>query len=86
MKTFTKDSLIVASRQQLVDIIIEQKKQNDELSNKLSEVNMQIDWLKRQVFGAKSERFFPSSDLQTALDLGIANQSDIDVIPRNPFL
>jgi len=78
MKTFTKDSLIVASRQQLVDIIIEQKKQNDELSNKLSEVNMQIDWLKRQVFGAKSERFFPSSDLQTALDLGIANQSDID--------
>ena len=81
MTTFTKDSLIVASRQQLIDIILEQKRQNDELSGKLSEVNMQLDWLKRQVFGAKSERFFPSSDLQTALDLGIADKDDVDDTP-----
>lgn len=71
MNTFTKDSLIIASRQELVDIILGQAAQIDKLSNTITEHAMQLEWMKRQLFGAKSERFVEPDDLQTALDLGI---------------
>ena len=71
MKTFTKDSLVVASRQELIDIILDQALQNDALSNKITGLSVQLEWLKRQIFGSKSERFVDPDDLQTALDLGI---------------
>lgn len=71
MKTFTKDSLIVASRQELTDIILGQAAQIDKLSNTITEHSMQLEWMKRQLFGAKSERFVEPDDMQTALDLGI---------------
>jgi len=71
MKTFTKDSLIIASRQELIDIILGQVAQIDKLTNTITEHAMQLEWMKRQLFGAKSERFVEPDDLQTALDLGI---------------
>lgn len=72
MKKFTQDSLIIASRQELVDIILGQAAQIDKLSNAITELSMQLEWLRRQIFGAKSERFVEPDDLQTALELGIA--------------
>jgi transposase len=75
MKSFTQDSLIVASRQELVDIINSQASQNDALANKITELTIQLEWLKRQIFGAKSERFVEPDDLQTALELGIVDTS-----------
>jgi transposase len=39
---------------------------------------MQLDWFKRQVFGAKSERFISSDDLQMAIELNIAKKEDLD--------
>lgn len=76
MKTFTKDSLIVASRQELIDIILLQAAQIDKLTNTITELSMQLEWMKRQLFGAKSERFVTSDDVQTALDLGIVAGND----------
>jgi transposase len=78
MKTFTKDSLLVASRQELIDIILEQAAQIDKISNEITELKMKFEWLQRQMFGAKSERFIPSADLQTALDLGVVSKQDLD--------
>lgn len=64
--------LVVASRQELVDIILAQQEQIDKLTNTITELTMKMTWLNRQVFGTKSERYIPSDDLQMALELGIA--------------
>lgn len=64
MKTDSKDALLIAPRQELIDRI-------DQLTNIVTELTMQNEWLKRQIFGAKSERYVPDDDQQTALDLGI---------------
>ena len=78
MKTFTKDSLLIASRQELIDIIIAQDALVDKLTNTITEHSMQLEWLRRQMFGTKSERFVQSDDLQTALELGIV-KNDVPV-------
>lgn len=78
MKTFTKDSLLIASRQELIDVILDQKTQIDEINNEFTKLKMNYQWLQRQIFGAKSERFLPSANLQTALDLGVISQKDLD--------
>lgn len=78
MKTFTHDSLLVASRQELIDIIMGQSTRIDALSNEMTELSMKLEWFKRQVFGSKSERFIPSDDLQMAMDLGVVNQKELD--------
>ncbi len=72
MKNYTKDNLIIASRQELIDIILVQATQIDKQFNTITEHSMQLEWLKRQMFGAKSERFIEPDDMQTALELGIA--------------
>jgi len=99
MKTYTPDSLIVASRQELVNIILDQALQNkklaeqnnalskdnkelisriDALTNLITELSMQLEWFKRQVFGTKSEKLIPSDDLQMALELGVVNAAEIN--------
>jgi transposase len=78
MKTFTKDSLIVASRQELIDIICEQAAHIDQLANSLTELTMKYEWMQRQVYGTKSERFIADADIQTALDLGVVSKQDLD--------
>jgi hypothetical protein len=78
MKSFTPDSLLIASRQELIDIILEQATQIDKLFNEITELKMKFEWLQRQMFGTKSERFIPSADLQTALDLGVVSKQDLD--------
>lgn len=60
----SKDALLVAPRQELIDII-------SHLTNEIAELKFKMDWFQRQIFGAKSERFVPGDDLQTMLDLGI---------------
>ena len=70
MKKTTPDSLIVASRQELIDLITQQ-------SDRITELSMQLEWFKRQIFGAKSERFIPSDDLQLALELGAVKQEEL---------
>lgn len=84
MKTFTKDSLLITSRQDLIDIILDQAGQIDKLTNDFAEFKMKFEWLQRQVFGRKSERFIPSADLQTALDLGVISKSEIDNEEHTP--
>lgn len=71
MKTLTKDQLFLAPRQQLVDSILEQQQHIESLQTSMQELQFQLDYLRRQVFGQKTERFVPDEDLQTALELGI---------------
>jgi transposase len=78
MKTMTNDAMIVASRQELIDTIKSQASVIDQLTNTITELTMQLDWLKRQVFGTKSERFISSADEQMALDLGISKKENTD--------
>lgn len=78
MKTFTNDRLIVASRQELIDIITGQSSRIDALSNEVTELSMKLEWFKRQIFGAKSERFMPADDLQMAMELGVVNKEEVD--------
>jgi transposase len=78
MKTMTKDAMIVAPRQKLIEQINQQALIIDQLNNNVTELTMQLNWLKRQVFGTKSERFIPSDDQQMALDLGIVKKEDLD--------
>ena len=47
----------IATREELIE-------ENNRLEHHLA-------WLERQIFGTKSERFIPSNDQQTMLDLGI---------------
>ena len=42
---------------------------NTRLSNLLEDVTYQIEWLKRQLFGQKSERMVPAHDGQCSLDI-----------------
>jgi hypothetical protein len=46
------------------------------LKSEHQEIKFQLDWLKRQVFGTKSEKFIPSDDLQEALDLGVVKNDE----------
>jgi transposase len=57
----------IATREELIA-------ENDRLEALLAERNHHLDWLERQIFGSKSERFVPN-DQQTSLDLGIAPSS-----------
>lgn len=76
MKTITKDALIVASRQELIDTALSQATLNEKLQSELQELKFKLEWFKRQIFGTKSERFIPSDDLQEALDLGIVKDEE----------
>lgn len=83
MKTMTEDAMIVASRQELIDMIKYQASVNDQLHNAITTLTMQLDWLKRQVFGPKSERFIlPPSDQQMALDLGVIKKEELETPPE----
>lgn len=81
MKTMTEDAMIVASRQELIDMIKYQASVNDQLHNAITTLTMQLDWLKRQVFGSKSERLIPPSDQQMALELGVVNKEELETSP-----
>jgi transposase len=48
------------------------------LSNTITELTLQLAWLKRQVFGTKSERFTSLDDQQIALELGVVNKEEIN--------
>ena len=63
MKTLSKDALLVAPRQDLIDTI-------EQLQMRLQEVEFTLSWFQRQIFGTKSERFIPD-DCQVSLDLGV---------------
>jgi hypothetical protein len=79
MKTISKDALIVASRQELIDTVLSQVALIDKQQSELQELKFQPDWFKRQVFGTRSEKFIPSDDLQEALDLGIVKETSPEV-------
>ncbi|RPI88890.1 MAG: hypothetical protein EHM32_13365, partial [Spirochaetales bacterium] len=64
MKTLSKDALLIAPRQELIDTI-------EQLQMRLQEVEFTLAWFQRQVFGTKSERFVPDNS-QLSLDLGVA--------------
>ncbi len=72
MKTLSKDALLVAPRQELVDTITAQNSAIETLQTRLQEVEFSLAWFQRQIFGTKSERFIPD-DSQLSLDLGIAS-------------
>lgn len=71
MKTLSQDALIVASRQELIDTITTQQTQIEQQESRIQEIEFQLEWFKRQVFGSKSEKFVPDDDMQTMLALGI---------------
>ena len=77
MKTLSRDALFIASRQEIIDAHLKLQEQHQKVLSQVEELQFQLDWLKRQVFGSKSERFNPDDDLQTALDLGI-DPSDVE--------
>jgi len=45
--------------------------ENAALKEQNAELRQQLEWLKRQIFGQKTERYIPSDDSQLALALGI---------------
>lgn len=80
MIKLSKDSLLIAPRQVLIDHTLDQYAINEALSAQIQELKFQLDWLKRQMFGAKSERFINDDDVQTALELGITPTSYTTVV------
>jgi transposase len=77
METLTKDALFVAPRQKLLDTIETLHAQNIQLQSRLAEVEFHSEWLKRQIFGSKSERFVSDDDTQTMLDLGVVKSEEL---------
>jgi transposase len=47
-----------------------QKTEIARLTDLVADLTTQLDWLKRQIFGQKSERVIPTTDAQVTLDLG----------------
>jgi transposase len=76
MKTISKDALIVAPRQELINTIESQAAVIDKQQSELQEIKFQLDWLKRQVFGTKSEKHISTDDLQEALVLGVVKNEE----------
>jgi transposase len=72
MKPLSTDALIIAPRQELIDTIISLRARVEQLEAQVQEVQFSLEWFKKQIFGTKSERFIPSSDLQVSLDLGVS--------------
>jgi transposase len=70
METLSKDALLVAPRQELINTI-------QQLQNRLAAVEFNLEWFKRQMFGKKSERFASDDETQTMLDLGVIEKNDI---------
>lgn len=82
MKTISKDALIIAPRQELIDTVLSQAELNATLQSEVQELKFQLDWFKRQVFGAKSEKFMQPDDLQEALELGVVeNEANTSETP-----
>lgn len=82
MNNLSKDALLVAPRQQLIDLIVSQqttindlqdalKKVDADFKSRMQELEFQIDWFRRQAFGTKSEKHVPDDEIQIALELGI---------------
>lgn len=83
MNNLSKDALLVAPRQQLIDLLSAKdntinklEKSIAEVESKMQALEFQIDWFKRQAFGSKSERYVADDELQTALELGITPPAD----------
>jgi len=76
MKTLTKDAVFVATRQELIDQVLALQDRLQSQSSKMEELEFQLEYLRRQIFGRKSERYIPSDDLQMMLDLGIEPGND----------
>ncbi len=81
MKTMTDEAMIIAPRQELIDMIKSQASVIDQLNNAFTTLTMQLDWLKRQIFGTKSERFISAGAQQLALDLGIVKKDELEPPP-----
>ena len=82
MKTLSNNALIVASRQELIDLIQSQATLISQLQATVTELTIKVEWFNRQIFGSKSERFISSDDMQDALDLKIVNKRDVESIPE----
>jgi transposase len=61
----------MTSRQELIDKVLALQEQLQKKTSTVEELEFQLDWYKRQIFGAKSERFIPDDDQQMMLELGI---------------
>ena len=64
--------LLLDQNQLLKNQIVLLKQTIEKQSSFIAELTSQLNWLKRQIFGTKSERATFSNDLQCTLDLGIA--------------
>lgn len=65
--------MIMASRQELIDQILLLQGKAHTQSSRIEELEFELDWMKRQLFGTKAERFIPDDELQMALDLGVVS-------------
>jgi transposase len=70
METLSKDALLVAPRQDLIDTIVSLRAINDQLRSRLQELEFSMEWFKKQIYGTKSERFIPCN-MQQTLNLGV---------------
>lgn len=77
METLSKDALLVAPRQKLIDAIQTQQSEITQLQSRLAAIEFNLEWFKRQMFGKKSERFASDDETQTMLDLGVIEKNDI---------
>lgn len=65
----TASQLAQTSRRKLIDTVLSLDEENAELKHRLV-------WLERQLFGQKSERFVPTDEHQTALELNVETTQD----------
>jgi len=71
MNTLSEDALVVTPRQELINTILSLQERLQKQSSHVEQLEFQLEWFKRQIFGAKSERFISDDDQQLMLDLGI---------------
>jgi transposase len=67
---------MVAENRALKSQLLKVSDQNGVLTDQNADLRQQLEWLKRQVFGQKTERYIPSDDNQIALALGVP-ESDL---------
>jgi len=71
MQTLSSDKLLMTSRQELIDKVLAQQEQLLKKMSRIEELEFQLEWFKRHMYGTKSERFVPDDDQQMMLELGI---------------
>lgn len=74
--TVKQSSILPTNYESLRDTYLTVLEENNDLQVRNAKLEQELSWLKRQVFGQKSERFLPVQDGQTVLDLAAVSAEE----------